>query len=81
MKSRLRAIGSRRAALRAEIDAERAMLGEHLADLRNDVALAGLGLLASRLAARHRWVRRALVFGGVAAVAVRHFAARGWKPA
>ncbi len=81
MKNRLRAIALRRRALGAEIEDERALLRELLADLRNDVAVAGLGFLAGRLAARHRWVRRALVLGGVAAMAARHFAARAWKPA
>ena len=81
MKARLRAIASRRAALCAQIDDERAIVRELLTDVRADVALAGLGLLASRLAARHRWLRRALLVGGVAAMAVRHFAARGPKPA
>ncbi len=79
MKARLRAIAYRRATLCAEIGQQRSMLGEVAASLRNDVALAGLGLLASRLATRHRWLRRALLIGGAAAMVARHVAARGWK--
>jgi hypothetical protein len=81
MKQRLRAIAHRRASLRAEIDDQRTMLRERLADLRNDVALAGLGFLASRLVARHRWLRRTLMFGGLAALVARHVATRGRRPA
>ena len=79
MKARLRAIAQRRAMLSVEIGEQRTTLREVLAGVRNDLAWAGLGLLASRVAARHRWLRRALMLGGVAAMLARHVATRGWR--
>lgn len=79
MKARLRAIARRRAMLCAEIAEERAMLREVLAEVRTDLVWAGLGFLASRIVARHRWLRRMVMLGGVAAMVARHVATRGWR--
>ena len=62
--------------LRAEIDQQRAALREALADARTDLAFAGLGLIAGRVLVRRPWLR-ALVLGGLAALAARRLATRG----
>ena len=76
MKARLHAIADRRAMLRAEIEQQRAALREALADARTDLAFAGLGLIAGRVLVRRPWLR-ALVLGGLAALAARRLATRG----
>lgn len=62
--------------LRAEIEQQRAALREALADARTDLAFAGLGLIAGRVLVRRPWLR-ALVLGGLAALAARRLATRG----
>ena len=62
--------------LRTEIEQQRAALREALADARTDLAFAGLGLIAGRVLVRRPWLR-ALVLGGLAALAARRLATRG----
>jgi hypothetical protein len=61
MKSRFAAIAQRRLALVEEIGLERERMAAALEGLRKQVAMAGLGLLASRLLGRSRWLRLAAV--------------------
>ena len=73
--ARLQAIARQRALLRAEIQQHRAGLHGTLAALRNDLAIAGLGLIAGRALVRRPWLR-ALALGGLAAVAAARLAVR-----
>jgi hypothetical protein len=75
VNDRLRAIARRRGALAAEIRRQRAAQSIIMGALRQDLAFAGLGLIAGRLLVRRPWLR-ALVLGGLAAVAAKRVAAR-----
>jgi hypothetical protein len=69
VKARLQAIALQRAVLAGEIGRQRTALGETLGVLRNDIALAGLGLVVGRVLVRRPWLR-ALALGALAAIAV-----------
>ena len=75
MSAPLHAIAQRRAVLRAEIARQRAGLREALGVAAQDLALAGLGLVAGRVLVRRPWLR-ALAFGALAAFAARRAAIR-----
>lgn len=75
MKARLGAIARRRAALAVEIGQQRAAQRAIMAALRQEIAFAGLGLIAGRLLVRRPWLR-ALALGALAAVAARRVATR-----
>lgn len=75
MNAPLAAIAQRRLSLSDEIGQQRAELGATLADLRNELAFAGLGLIAGRALIR-RPLLRMLVLGGLAAVAAKRLATR-----
>lgn len=75
MKARLRAIARRRAALAVEIGQQRAARRLMMEALREDLAFAGLGLIAGRMLVRRPWLR-ALALGALAAVAARRVATR-----
>jgi hypothetical protein len=77
VKARLRAIARRRRALLAEIRRQRAAQRVTIAALRQELAFAGLGLIAGRLLARRPWLR-ALALGALAAVATRRGVAHSW---
>jgi hypothetical protein len=70
VKARLEAIAQRRDSLSREIGRERIATREMLGAVRNDIALAGLGLAVSRLLVRRPWMR-ALVLGALAAFAAK----------
>ncbi|HEY0883796.1 MAG TPA: hypothetical protein VGE20_00855 [Ramlibacter sp.] len=80
MNARLQAIVQRRAALVREIALERDRSAALLAELRTQLALAGLALIAGRLLRRSRWARRLALVSAVAAgvlpLAARWLAAR-----
>jgi hypothetical protein len=59
MMRRLRTLAQRRDRLEANIERERTYFRDNLALLRQDLVFVGLGLVASRLLARHRWLRTA----------------------
>lgn len=75
MKTRLRAIARRRAALVAEIRQQRTAQHVVISALRQDLAFTGLGLVAGRLLAHRPWLRM-LVLGALAALAAKRIAAR-----
>lgn len=70
MKARLHAIALRRAALAVEIQRQRTARRMMMGALRQDIAFAGLGLVAGRLLVRRPWLR-ALALGALAALAAR----------
>ena len=76
MKARLRAIAHRRLTLGVEVQQQRAAMRDSLAILRNDLAFAGLGLLAGRLLVRRPWLR-ALVLAGLSVAAARRITRQG----
>ena len=76
MKARLRAIAHRRLTLGVEVQQQRAAMRDSLANLRNDLAFAGLGLLAGRLLVRRPWLR-ALVLAGLSVAAARRITRQG----
>jgi len=77
MNTRRHAIAQRRAALVREIALERERTAALLGELRTQLALAGLGLVAGRLLGRSRWLRL-LALGSAAAIPLvaRFLAAR-----
>jgi hypothetical protein len=68
MRSHFDAIARRRSQLVEEIALERIRVAITLENLRKEMALAGLGLMASHFIGRHRWLRIAAM--GVLAVAL-----------
>lgn len=80
MNARLQVIAQRRAALVREIALHRDRTAAQVAELRTQLALAGLALLAGRLLRRSRWARilalGSAVAAGVAPLAARWLAAR-----
>ena len=80
MNARLDGIARRRALLVQEIAGERERMAQTLSTLRAQVALAGVGLLATRLLRRSRWFRllssAAAVFSVALPVVARLLAAR-----
>lgn len=75
MNTRLQAIVQRRAALVREIALERDRSAARLAELRTQLALAGLALLAGRLLRRSRWARL-LALGSAIATGILPLATR-----
>jgi len=75
MIGRLESLAGRRAVLVAEIGLEREAMAQALVAARNQLALAGLGLLAVRLLRRSRWFR-VLSAGAAMASVVLPVAAR-----
>jgi hypothetical protein len=67
MNERLAAIARRRVALVDEIAAQRDDLAQLLLEVRTQMALAGVVMLASRLLRRSRWLR---LLGAAGAVLV-----------
>jgi hypothetical protein len=76
MSAQLQAIERRRAALGREIGQTRAAQRQALSAVRQELAVAGLGLVIGRLLVRRPWLRAA-VMAGVAAVAARRLGTRG----
>jgi len=80
MNTRLQLIVDRRAALVREIALERDRSAARLAELRTQLALAGVALVAGRLIARSRWARwlavGSTVAGAIVPLAARWFASR-----
>ncbi|NKE65763.1 hypothetical protein RAMLITH_08000 [Ramlibacter sp. RBP-2] len=80
MNTRLQAIVRRRAALVREIALQRDRSAALLAQLRTQLALAGVALVAGRLLRRSRWARLlalgSAVAGGLLPLAARWLAAR-----
>lgn len=75
MNTRLQVIVHRREALVREIALERDRSAALLAELRTQLALAGLALLAGRLLRRSRWPR-VLAAGSAVAAGILPLAAR-----
>lgn len=75
MNTRLQAMARRRAELVREIALERDRSAARLAELRTQLALAGLALLAGRLLRRSRWAR-VLALGSAVATGILPLAAR-----
>ena len=75
LRARLDAIARRRAVLGAEVQQQRVKMRGSLAQLRTDLAFAGIGLIAGRLLVRRPWLR-ALVLGGLGALAASKLAIR-----
>ena len=75
MNTRLQAIAQRRAALVREIAIQRDRSAAQLAELRTQLALAGLALVAARLLRRSRWPRLRAA-GSAVATAILPLAAR-----
>lgn len=67
MNTRLQLIVQRRAALVREIALERDRSAALLAEVRSQLALAGLALVAGRLLRRSRWARLLALGSAVAA--------------
>lgn len=80
MNARLHAIERRRVVLVREIALERDRSAALLAELRTQLALAGLALLAGRLLRRSRWARLlalgSAVATGIVPLATRWLASR-----
>ena len=75
MNARLQAIERRRTALVHEIALERDRSAALLAELRTQLALAGLAMVAGRLLRRSRWARL-LALGSAVAAGILPLAAR-----
>lgn len=75
MNTRLQLMAQRRAALVREIALERDRSAALAAELRTQLALAGLALLAGRLLRRSRWARL-LAAGSAVAAGILPLAAR-----
>jgi hypothetical protein len=75
MNARQAALSRRRAVLVGEIDAQRDAMAEVFVQLRTQLALAGLAMLAARLLRRSRWLRL-LTAGGAVLVAALPLLAR-----
>lgn len=78
MITRRSAIAQRRSALLLEIADERDRTAALIAELRTQVAIAALGLLAGRLLQRSRWLRLFAAGGAVLTAALPLFAR--WLP-
>jgi hypothetical protein len=70
MNARLAAIARRRVDLVEEIAAQRDELAQVLLQVRTQIALAGVLMLATRLLRRSRWLRLLGAAGAVAAAAL-----------
>lgn len=70
MNARLDGIARRRALLVQEIASERERMAQTLGSLRAQLAIAGIGLLATRLLRRSRWFRLLSAAAAVASVAL-----------
>jgi hypothetical protein len=70
MNERLAAIARRRVALVDEIAAQRDDLAQLLLEVRTQMALAGVVMLASRLLRRSRWLRMLGAAGAVLVTAL-----------
>lgn len=70
MNARLAAIARRRADLVEEIALERDELAQVLLQVRTQIALAGVVMLATRLLRRSRWLRLLGAAGAVLAAAL-----------
>jgi hypothetical protein len=70
MNARLAAIARRRVDLVEEIAAQRDELAQVLLQVRKQIALAGVLMLATRLLRRSRWLRLLGAAGAVAAAAL-----------
>jgi hypothetical protein len=80
MITRLDVLAGRRAALVEEIGVERERMAQALDSLRTQAALAGVGMLATRVLGRTRWFRWLAAAAAVASIALplaaRQFAGR-----
>lgn len=70
MNARLAAIAQRRAALVEDIAVQRDELAQALLQVRTQVALAGVVMLATRLLRRSRWLRVLGTAGAIVAAAL-----------